>query len=305
MKNSLFFSLFILTMGIDAQTEVPDFEFMLYITNPDGDKDSLHLGDVLRDKRIPDSAYGEYDVSNIPFRPNLDIRYMLTYDLDIHLKKLITIYNCDSMSKFLPPPGYPTQIPIGFFSRSYPVILSWDSKKFLMDTCRDSSFITRINYGTFDFFDDRQLPKIEARLSATDQLVLEKEYLEKSNYASWARRNYYEAKLNNGDSGTIYMIHIGITNQPLRVLIDTKNPQKQSSISLYPNPASDFVHILSSDGSFNIRQYDVFDFSGKKVRTVFSDTSIDKINIPVQDLPLGIYLVMPLDRAWQRRFVKE
>ncbi|MBK7232650.1 MAG: hypothetical protein IPH93_10390 [Saprospiraceae bacterium] len=48
MKNSIFFLLSILAMGIYAQKEVPDFEFKLYITNPDGDKDSLCLGDVLR-----------------------------------------------------------------------------------------------------------------------------------------------------------------------------------------------------------------------------------------------------------------
>ena len=282
-------------MGIDAQTEVPDFEFMLYITNPDGDKDSLCLGDVLREKLILDAAYGEYDVSKVPFRSTLDIRTMFSLEFDYHYKKYITRYNCDSMS----------QIPIGFYSRSYPVTLSWDSKKFLMDTCRDSSFITRIDYGTFDFFDDRQLPKIEARLSATDQLVLENEYLEKSNYAAWARRNYYEAKLNNGDSGTIYMIHIGITNQPLRILIDTKNPQKRSDIRLYPNPADNIVHIVSSDGSFNTRQFDVFDFSGKKVRTVVLHDSLDKVDISVKDLPSGIYLVMPIDRTWQKRFVKE
>jgi len=305
MKNSIFFLLSILTMGIYAQKEVPDFEFNLYITNPDGDKDSLCLGDVLREKLTLDTAYGEYDISHIPFNSTIDIRSMFSLEFDYHFKKFITRYNCDSMALLLSPPGDPSQIPIGFYSRSYPVTLSWASETFLLDTCRDSSFITRIDYSTFDFFDERNLPKLEAQLSRTDQLVLDKDYLEQTNYAAWARRNYYETKLNNGDSGVIYMIHIGITNQALRILIDTKNPQKKSAISLYPNPALDMVHILNSDGFFDVRQFDVFNFSGKKVRTIFSDTSIDKINISVSDLPLGIYLVMPLDRTWLKTFVKE
>ncbi|MBK9270462.1 MAG: T9SS type A sorting domain-containing protein [Saprospiraceae bacterium] len=306
MKNSIFFLFSFLTMAIYGQIEVPDFEFKIYITNPDGDKDSLCLGDVLRDKHeYADTAYGEYDVSHIPYRSSLDIRMTFLPNSNPEQKKFITRYNCDTMGPFLPPRGDPSQIPIGFYSRSYPVTLSWDKEKFHRDTCRDSSFITRIDYSTFDFFDERNLPKVEARLSTMNQLILDKDYLEQTNYAAWARRNYYETKLNNGDSGVIYMIHIGITNQPLRILIDTKNPQKQSSISLYPNPALDNIHILNSDGFFNSRQFDVFDFSGKKVRTVVSNTSIDNLNISVHDLPPGIYLIMPLDRTWLKTFVKE
>lgn len=305
MKNLILLSILsFFSIPIVAQTEIPDFEFKLYITNPDGDKDSLCLGDVLREKLILDTAYGEYDISHLPFHSTLDIRSMFSLEFDYHYKKYITRYNCDSMAPLLPPKGYPTGFPIGFYSRSYPVILSWDREKFLLDTCRDSSFITRINYGTFDFFDERLLPKLEARLSETSQLVLDKDYLEKSNYRAWARTNYYETKLNNGDSGVIYMIYIGITNQPLRILIDTENPQSQGDIKLYPNPAFEYIHIEHHE-EFNIRQFVVFDLNGKKIKTVHTNPEADQIKIPILDFPPGIYVVMPLDRSWQRRFIKE
>ncbi len=287
-------------MGIYAQKEVPDFEFKLYITNPDGDKDSLCLGDVLREKLDLDTAYGEYDISHIPFKSTIDIRSMLSLELDYHFKKFITRYNCDSMALLLSPPGYPSRIPIGFYSRSYPVTLSWASEKFLLDTCRDSSFITRINYASFDFSDERNLPKLEARLSRTDQLVLERDYLEQTNYAAWARRNYYETKLDNGDSGVIYMIHIGITNQALRILIDTKNPQKKSGINVYPNPAVNSINLTFSVERSGEILLEVFAMDGQTVFHKTVSPSESTIEIDLKSFSAGLFMYSLTDQKGKK-----
>ncbi|MEW6469330.1 MAG: T9SS type A sorting domain-containing protein [Bacteroidota bacterium] len=59
-------------------------------------------------------------------------------------------------------------------------------------------------------------------------------------------------------------------------------------LSVYPNPANDYVFIELKDRTALSTTVSVFDLNGKQVRLQISDA--DKIKIDVSDLPPGIYL---------------
>ncbi|MBK7812459.1 MAG: T9SS type A sorting domain-containing protein [Saprospiraceae bacterium] len=73
---------------------------------------------------------------------------------------------------------------------------------------------------------------------------------------------------------------------------------------LYPNPVHDRIHI-ASPGGFRSRQFEIYDYTGKKVKVVQSDLGLERITIPMTNLQSGIYLISPIDRSWHRSFVKE
>ncbi|MBK7800970.1 MAG: hypothetical protein IPJ53_17910 [Saprospiraceae bacterium] len=59
----------------------------------------------------------------------------------------------------------------------------------------------------------------EAYLVDVDPLVLTKEYLEQSNYAWWARRNYYEVPLVDSTKGIFYMDIFGDNRKAINYFI--------------------------------------------------------------------------------------
>ncbi len=243
MKN-LTLAIFILNFTkVFSQNSIPEFEFQLVIENNLMHSDSIELGYDKNADAIIDLKFGELDISKTPIRNTLDIRYSFDITSDFHLKRSINIYNCAEINPFLPPPGYPSGSLIGFYSNSYPVTIKWDKSKFSNDSCRLMSFITRINWGTFDFFEPWQLPKVEAYLADVDSLVLTKEYLEQSNYAWWARRNYYEVPLVDSTKGIFYMIYLGITGKPLTILLDNEEINFYNKFEISPNPSTNTIKI--------------------------------------------------------------
>ncbi len=72
-------------------------------------------------------------------------------------------------------------------------------------------------------------------------------------------------------------------NSPIRVTQDSKN----FDLSLYPNPATDFVNISSSDASIN--KIDFYDLQGRLIKTV----SIKENNksIDISGLSNGVYVL--------------
>lgn len=73
-------------------------------------------------------------------------------------------------------------------------------------------------------------------------------------------------------------------------------------IVLYPNPTSDYLHIVSSDDS-QLRKIDIFTIAGQFVKTI--DCEIDKV-FDVSQLPQGTYIIkiQTSDGLAIRKFVK-
>jgi hypothetical protein len=73
-----------------------------------------------------------------------------------------------------------------------------------------------------------------------------------------------------------------------------------SGIEIYPNPASDKLHI--SEKNYSVNSVEVFDVNGKNIKSIANDSSID-----VSNLPNGIYFIrIKTDKGdFNKKFIKE
>jgi hypothetical protein len=67
---------------------------------------------------------------------------------------------------------------------------------------------------------------------------------------------------------------------------------KQAKISVYPNPATDFISINNDD---NVKQIAIFNLVGRKVKSF--DNIVKDQHYDVSDLPNGMYLIQVIDNA--------
>ncbi len=287
MKRFLLILQICSSLQVVGQHLIPEFEFNLGITNNSGYRDSVKLGYDRRADALIDTIFNEVDISNIPINSKLDFRYSFNITNDFHLKSSINIYNCSENNPILPPQGYPSSQFVGFYSNSFPIIIRWDKNLFKADSCRDKSFITRVNWNTFDFNNPNQLPKVEVYLEDVDSLELTKEYLDSTNYQFQARRNYYNVQLDNGENGTFYMVYLGITNKPLTVLLDNKNPSQVIKYSIFPNPASEYLE-FTCESECLLSIYDIY---GKIVKSVNYNNANQLMKVDISSLIKGYYIV--------------
>lgn len=99
-------------------------------------------------------------------------------------------------------------------------------------------------------------------------------------------------------SGSAYIDRIAINNESVLSVNEEVN-LKQKEISIYPNPASEFVNIKSSE---KIKDVEVFDISGRKV-----NAKLDGDKVDVRNLSAGAYLlnVKTEDRNYTEKFIKK
>ncbi len=287
MHNYLLILFVLLSYISNSQSIKPEFEFKLYITNKSGDSDSITLGYDKKADALIDSQFDEHDISSIPINSNLDIRYSFDITNQFHLKRSINIYNCDEDNPLLPPIGYPSGQFVGFYSSSFPVILKWNKDLFKSDTCRKLSFITRVNWYTFDYYKPSQLFTPEVYLGDSDSLILDEEHLLKTNYEYFARKNFYNITLINGNPGTFYMFYLGLTGKPLTILLDNKDPVNPVKYSIFPNPVSKDI-ALEFTQSCEIK---VFNLEGKLIDCISYKIPNFKLTYDMSSLVSGYYLL--------------
>ena len=149
------------------------------------------------------------------------------------------------------------------------------------------SFITRVNWATFDFVEPWMLPKVEVYLADVDSLVLTKEYLEQSNYVWHARRNFYDVPLIDSTKGTFYMLFLGITGKPLTVLLGNSESDNALSYSIFPNPVSDKLYVrFSSNCEITIKSID-----GKELKKLEYKNPDTNQGIDLSEISNGIYII--------------
>jgi hypothetical protein len=90
------------------------------------------------------------------------------------------------------------------------------------------------------------------------------------------------------------------------LLISSVNDFKAANIILSPNPATDVIQLQLSTPLTHNSILKVYDVSGKPVLTQSLTTSSQFININIEDLPAGIYimLIQTSKESFQARFIK-
>ncbi|WP_165571868.1 T9SS type A sorting domain-containing protein [Chryseobacterium sp. JM1] len=81
--------------------------------------------------------------------------------------------------------------------------------------------------------------------------------------------------------GTAYIDHLKVYNA---AMLSTANVATyKNGVSVYPNPASDFIKINSSG---KIKSIELYDSTGKKVQAIVENNKVE-----VRNLPAGLYLI--------------
>jgi|GEM_PF-1147828 len=102
------------------------------------------------------------------------------------------------------------------------------------------------------------------------------------------------SNLNAGNYGLTVSDFFGCTDSAIFTVsvIDGIREALNETISIFPNPATEVVLLQVSPNDAKI---EIFDFSGREVRSFFLSTSIEFIDIPVKELPNGNYLLKLID----------
>ena len=82
-------------------------------------------------------------------------------------------------------------------------------------------------------------------------------------------------------------VYTGCIQLP-KITTTSKNEALLLSISLYPNPASDWVHITDIDTEL-FKWAEIYDMSGQLIRKF--EVKDDLLNIPISSLPAGTYVI--------------
>lgn len=86
--------------------------------------------------------------------------------------------------------------------------------------------------------------------------------------------------VHNNSAGTAYIDNVKINNEVLSTKDTSTN---DDSISMYPNPTTDFVAV---NGSGKVKNIEIFDIAGKRV-----EAKLDGNKVDVRNLASGIYII--------------
>ncbi|MDF0716104.1 DUF5011 domain-containing protein, partial [Muricauda sp. 334s03] len=110
----------------------------------------------------------------------------------------------------------------------------------------------------------------------------------------------YSAPGLGGDQGTTLSLSFSIVDNDLTA-------KTTNNMSLYPNPANEVVS-LNFETAKTVIQFEIFDFSGRLIKRKKATVYGDDYQIPVFDLPVGVYIVRILDEdgySFQKQMVIE
>ena len=88
-------------------------------------------------------------------------------------------------------------------------------------------------------------------------------------------------------------MQLGLFVLDISPILNVKNsPVKSEALSIYPNPAGEFVKIKLPETSQAISSAQLSDLSGRIIRTInFPNASLSECKLNVDDLVPGIYFV--------------
>jgi hypothetical protein len=112
----------------------------------------------------------------------------------------------------------------------------------------------------------------------------------------WAKNNYELLEV----PGYTEMI---IDNMQLKMTVAVQEPENSPFGVLYPNPAGEILHLQTESA---IETLQIFDSTGREMRSFSVTSSKEGATVHIRQLPGGLYyLVLRLkDRVWSGKFVK-
>jgi len=92
----------------------------------------------------------------------------------------------------------------------------------------------------------------------------------------------------SGSTGT-YLLDMEITRTPITTSVDNIGLNHQ--ISIYPNPANDFVVIDLQGFIENVTRIVLYDVQGRQIYSEYNTVFAKTINLPLNNIPNGVYFV--------------
>ncbi len=111
------------------------------------------------------------------------------------------------------------------------------------------------------------------------------EYGKQVNYKQIAGIRFY---VNYGIYGKAASDSLWISNIILSNILLKNIPLKYKNVTIFPNPASNFIKINFEQLYQNALRIQIIDISGKQIKDILLDNSME---IPISDLPQGFYTV--------------
>jgi hypothetical protein len=250
------------------------FSFELYLSDMQGNADTLILGYDVNASDSIDSQFGEIDILNNPWDSIFEARIspltewmgpVNNHNPQFQLKKQILNFNpkppynpltCNSSS--------PVYIEI-YSASGRPFSLKWDSTKFM-----DSS-----NFSSGFVFINQIIHQPAFHLNSVDSLVFD----------NWPTNDSYY--LSNGE--TIWLLGFAFISYT-EVGINEVTKNETENVIIYPNPASEIINIEFKKSLTDKSEIQLFDISGK---LFFKQEIInkDRIEIDISHLNSGVYII--------------
>lgn len=284
--------------NLGAQVNEPFFLTKFYVEDAVGHLDSVEIGFDPTANYIYNPSLGELDIST-PFDSVFEVRVShrdgVNSDPNLVLSKRI-VGGCEYVVAWNWNCYVAEQIHIFVKAKYQPVTFRWDNTVWRDSTiCQRYSFITPDNKVQLidieNWFNDED-PRGSC-LSDTSKYTL---FLDGKTDV-----DYKEFPINlppaiSGDQDSIFGVlffwyGIDLENDFCNRTIDVDNPLVQStpSISIYPNPAGDNIHILSK--AQKIMRIKMMDASGVMVKDLVLLDAQQDINLETKNMQSGFYFI--------------
>jgi Secretion system C-terminal sorting domain len=231
MKSIIISYLLGLSLFSQAQTRTPEFQMKLYAQDSRGHRDSVVMGydtSVTNGNMI--AAFGEVDISAVPYDSILDLRLDKTNSPSgtrLTTKKGI-IQNsgkCNSQVRDIAT----SYLTILYHAKYPPVTLSWDST-LIFNTCLLNSFLFKsTGYLTSRYWPG---PSTDSALQVTNMAVNSKLKM-RNDYFIFGPN--FMSNLNNGQTDTIWVLYAMFRSKFIFQSIATNEVEVQK-LKGYPNP---------------------------------------------------------------------
>ncbi|MEL6731436.1 MAG: T9SS type A sorting domain-containing protein [Bacteroidota bacterium] len=267
-KFVLFFFTYLLTSPLLWGQNTPDFSFQMYITDAQGNRDSVTIGYGPSATILLDQNYDETDITSQPFDSTLEMRTGFSGQPDgFQSKTQITDWSCNSSFTY-------QVIGLSIYTQNYPVVLSWDMDQFesVQNPCHKASVLVE----EFLYFNFPMITFNPVGMSSSPQTTLQ------SDFGSTT----YNAQLSNGLEGEVRVIYFGFLERPLSGTVDT---DKINGLSFTWQCDGQSLMLRLPQDTPADTQISIWDVQGREWPTTWRREG-SRNTTEVGDLPTGIYM---------------
>ncbi|MEO1418908.1 MAG: hypothetical protein AAFW00_26765 [Bacteroidota bacterium] len=281
-KFVLFSLTYLLTSPLLWGQNTPDFSFQMYITDAQGNRDSVTIGYGPSATILLDQNYDETDITAQPFDSTLEMRTGFSGQPDgFQSKTQITDWTCNSSFTY-------QVIGLSIYAQNYPVVLSWDMDQFesVQNPCHKASVLVE----EFLYFNFPMITFNPVGMSSSPQTTLQ------SDFGSTT----YNTQLTNGLEGEVRVIYFGFLERPLSGTVDLDDADdgtltwqcdgQSLMLGLPVNTPAD-VHLS------------VWDVQGREWPTTWHREGL-RSSTWVGDLPPGVYIAQVVQRSGAMQVIK-